>query len=159
MGQFSRLDCVNGKQIVDNLCRKVYLLVPQEFGGGHIEEDCYDGYGHFGGKDYYDLIADWNKAMIPEIIRKIRIKKWRCSASESQIKVMENFYNDLPLDTDYPANTPRIYLEKRSIGIVMACYSEDNARLDYPLKVTYSSTAVYERCQPSPDDPNQGWPA
>lgn len=48
MGQFSWLDCKTGEQVLDNVERKVYLLVPKEFGGGHIEEDCYDGYGNFG---------------------------------------------------------------------------------------------------------------
>lgn len=26
-----------------------------------IIESCYDGYGHFGGYDIYELVADWNK--------------------------------------------------------------------------------------------------
>ena len=41
MGQFSWLDCKTGEQVLDNVRRKVYVLVPKEFGGGHIEENCY----------------------------------------------------------------------------------------------------------------------
>ena len=29
----------------------VYVLIPKEFGGGHLVEHCYDGYGHFGGEE------------------------------------------------------------------------------------------------------------
>lgn len=39
---------------------KVYVLIPQEFGGGFIEEDNYEGYGIFGDKDVYALVAQWN---------------------------------------------------------------------------------------------------
>ena len=38
----------------------VYLLIPEEFGGGYIEEDDYEGYGIFGGRDAYALVAQWN---------------------------------------------------------------------------------------------------
>ena len=64
MGQFSWLDCVTGEQIIDNKRKSVYVLVPKEFGGGHIKEGVYDGYGHFGGHDIYELVADWNKEYI-----------------------------------------------------------------------------------------------
>lgn len=60
MGQFSWLDCKTGEQVLDNVERDVYLLVPKEFGGGHIEEHLYDGYGRFGGRDAYGLVAQWN---------------------------------------------------------------------------------------------------
>lgn len=38
----------------------VYLLIPEEFGGGSIYEENYDGYGRFGGRDAYALLANWN---------------------------------------------------------------------------------------------------
>lgn len=61
MGQFSWLDCKTGEQVLDDVRRDVYLLVPREFGGGHIKEECYDGYGRFGGRDAYGLVAQWNR--------------------------------------------------------------------------------------------------
>lgn len=64
MGQFSRLDCVTGKQIIDDKEKDVYVLVPEEFRetyGKHIKETCYDGYGRYGGYDIYDLVALWNR--------------------------------------------------------------------------------------------------
>lgn len=63
MGQFSWLDCKTQEQIFDNEYRDVFLLVPKEFGGGHIKEECYDGYGRFGGYDAYALLAQWNKPL------------------------------------------------------------------------------------------------
>lgn len=46
--------------------RYSYVLIPKEFGGGHIVERCYDGYGRFGGKDIYELVAEWNRAFLSE---------------------------------------------------------------------------------------------
>lgn len=37
-----------------------YVLIPEEFGGGYLMEDNYDGYGVFGGRDIYALVAQWN---------------------------------------------------------------------------------------------------
>ena len=117
MGQFSWLDCRTGEQVLDDVERDVYVLVPREFGGGHIREKCYDGYGHFGGRDAYALVAQWNK---PEL----------CNGNDE---------------------------EDRHIGIDIACYDEQNARLRYPIKITHDPEAVYENCEPSPSDPDQGW--
>lgn len=146
MGQFSWIDCVNGTAILDNVYEKSYVLIPKEFGGGHIEEDCYDGYGNFGGKDIYDLIPVWNKEMIPEIIRRAKNGHWKASINEREQEQFMNFYNGKPI------NCPLRY-----IGISMACYDEDNASLEYPIKITHDSEAIYENCKASKADPNQGW--
>lgn len=61
MGQFSFLDCKDGSQILNNTMADVYVLIPAAFGGGHIHESFYDGYGNFGGYDIYELLADWNE--------------------------------------------------------------------------------------------------
>jgi len=117
MGQFSWLDCETGEQVLDDVSRDVYVLVPKEFGGGHIKEECYDGYGRFGGRDVYALVAQWNK---PE----------ECIGDDEA---------------------------DRYVGIDIACYDEQNARLRYPIKITHDPDAVYENCNPSKSDPNQGW--
>lgn len=39
----------------------VALLIPKEFGGGAIIETDYIGYGVFGGRDAYALLAEWNQ--------------------------------------------------------------------------------------------------
>ena len=117
MGQFSWLDCITNEQIIDDKQRGVFVLVPADFGGGHIHEWRYDGYGHFGGHDVYELVARWN---CPE----------RCNG-----------------DIDHD----------REIGIDIACYDEDNAKLKYPIKITHDAGAIYEECAFSPADPDQGW--
>ena len=143
MGCFSFLDCKDDSQIkIYDTC---YVLIPKEFGGGHIEEECYDGYGRFGGHDIYDLVADWNKSYIPEVLK--MAKDWKCDywvikfASD-----FVRFINDMPIE-----------IEKRMLGITLACYDKDNFRLRYPIKITYNKDAVYEECVPSEVDPRQGW--
>ena len=147
MGQFSWLDCKDTRrQILDDVYENVYLLIPKEFGGGHILEKCYEGYGVFGGHDVYDLVAEWNKDMIPEIIRRAENGHWSCSIPTDDVVLMRNFYRGVPFNC-----------ELRHIGIIMACYDEDNYVLEYPIKITHDPDAVYEECEPSPGDPNQGW--
>lgn len=144
MGQFSWLDCKTERQILDNWVKDVYVLIPMEFGGGHIKETCYDGYGHFGGHDIYDLVVDWNAKYL-DIVRNNK-DAWICewvTAMEKDFKAVEN---------GTPTSRP-----KRTIGIALACYDEDNMRLRYPIKITHDPNARYEECAPSKSDPNQGW--
>ena len=44
----------------------------------------------------------------------------------------------------------------RNIGILFACYDEDNLSLDYPIKIT-SRPMDYASAKPSLSDPHQGW--
>lgn len=142
MGQFSWLDCKTGEQILDDVRRDVYVLVPKEFGGGHIKEECYDGYGRFGGHDIYDLVVDWNMAYIHEYI---------AEADKFHSRLLG--LKDMTMDEV----DKMIKEDKRSVGIDLACYDVDNERLHFPIKITHDENAVYEYCAPSLADPNQGW--
>lgn len=144
MGQFSWLDCKTKEQIVDDVRRNVYVLIPEEFGGGHILEKCYDGYGNFGGKDIYELVVDWNKDYLDRVLA--RKRDWECGITEKDEEDFRRIQNGLP-----PIQ------EKRWLGIVLACYDHDNVRLQYPIKITHNEKAIYEYCAPSLSDPNQGW--
>ena len=147
MGQFSWIYSDTKKQLVNGKQADTYLLVPPEFQekyGKAIYETCYGGYGHFDCYDIYELIALWNKEMIPEIIEKIRLGEWRCG-SEQDIPNLQDFYEDAEIDC-----------ELRWIGIVMACYDEDNRRLKYPIKIT-TKVMEYDEVKPSLSDPRQGW--
>ena len=169
MGQFSWLDCVSGKQIVDDKVKDVFVLVPKEFGGGHIKETCYDGYGHFGGYDIFDLVADWNREVLsrnPNFILPHEVQKESHGFSNDSGKVKLNYwykhYSNLNLTKEevvekikQDSNTN--YFEWRYIGIGLACYDEDNEALPFPIKITYDKHACYELCVPSESDPNQGW--
>lgn len=147
MGQFSWIYSDTHKQLVDDKMADAWLLVPPEFQGEYgeaIYEPCYNGYGRFGGYDLYELIALWNKEMIPEIIEKIRRGEWQCG-SKTDIPDLQNFYEEKPFNC-----------ELRWIGIVMACYDKDNARLKHPIKIVSKATG-YEEVSPSLRDPKQGW--
>lgn len=180
MGQFSWLDCKTNEQIIDDEVRDVYVLVPEEFKDiykSHIEEHCYDGYGHFGQYDIYDLVADWNRDYIDAenfenyCLRTPKLEQFsgtketkeeqryyyeRALASNKKEKQMlkdfcNHKYNDIEMIQMYGKDY------KRLIGINIACYDEDNAMLKYPIKITYDKDAIYEDCNMSNRDPNQGW--
>jgi hypothetical protein len=126
---------------VDNRRRDVYVLVPKEFThiyGERICEHCYDGYGNFGGYDIYDLVVDWNRRYLNQYRKD---KTFVCDWLQNCGSLKEAFAK----------------MEKREIGISIACYDEDNERIHYPIKITHDATAVYEDCEPSKGDPNQGW--
>lgn len=163
MGCFSWMFCdadpsmrKNSRRLVIN--HKGYLLIPKEFGGGHIEEKYYDGYGRFGGKDVYDLAADWNREYIashPEFILPY-------SGIAVGKKPWYKLYADMSLsqeDIEKQIKTAEgcsPYMEYRWIGIELACYDEDNAALPFPIKIAKYKDSVYEACKPSKGDPDQG---
>lgn len=148
MGQFSWIYSDTNEQLVDNKRADTYLLVPKPFQqkyGKAIYESCYDGYGRFGKYDVYDLIPEWNKEMIPEIIRRGKNGNWVCGLSEKDITNLQNYYEG-----------KKISCELRWLGIIMACYDEDNFALEYPIKIT-TREIEYEYAKASKSDPNQGW--
>lgn len=84
MGQFSWIYSNTNTQLIDNKYADTYLLVPKPFQekyGKAIYESCYDGYGNFDIYDVYELIAEWNKEMIPEIINRAKNGTWHCMNS------------------------------------------------------------------------------
>ena len=145
MGQFSWIYSDTDKQVRDNWRADTYLLVPEEFQdkyGEYIYEECYDGYGRFGRYDVYDLIPEWNKKEIPKIIERMKKGEWKCTPD---IENLQNYDEGKPIDC-----------ELRWLGIVLACYDEDNESLKYPIKIT-SKPMKYKDVNPSKSDPNQGW--
>lgn len=71
----------------------VYVLIPKEFGGGHLVEKRYEGYGEFGGKDIFNLVAEWNA---PEEC------KWKTD-EWIRLKGIELYHgNDKKNDLKYP---------------------------------------------------------
>lgn len=163
MGQFSWLYSDTGKQMVNGRCKKSYLLVPSEFGGGYVLEECYGGYGMMGCYDVYDLVADWNKAYIST--NNIRIpERSRWVDEKFYLYAVEQYEKDCQRLMDFVDNKPDDYMVetygehwKREVGINIACRDEDNAKLRYPIKIVENESSVYETCKPSNSDPNQGW--
>lgn len=151
MGQFSWLDCQTKKQVLDNVNADVYVLIPKEFGGGHIHERCYDGYGHFGGEDIYVLAADWNRKYLSEYPERLLKATKKNLLKFSHYETYTNL--DLPLE-EVKHLLGSCY---RDIGISISCRDKDNESLLYPIKITHDKNAIYEECLPSPRDPDQGW--
>ena len=122
---------------------KYKILIPQEFGGGFIEDTYYD-YGDVfydndskENADLYGILAYWNKC------------------------------EDMIYDGDEYPSTMEDILKRgrtcnqnnRSKGIDIGCYNWDIAKLKYPLKlVSMSYKGTYEDCKHrSYGDPNQGF--
>lgn len=65
MGFFSWMTCDTNESISNRYSVRgpltAYVLIPKEFGGGCIKETNYEGYGVFGGRDIFALVANWNK--------------------------------------------------------------------------------------------------
>ncbi len=104
-----------------------------------ICEDCYDGYGMFGGHEAYDLVAEWNREDIAKIFaKKKKEKAWGSELSD----IAELFAKGCSDDeiTQYVERTREgsflIQDWKRNLGITIACHDEDNRSLRYPLKIT-----------------------
>ena len=148
MGQFSWIYSDTNNQLIDNKPADTYLLVPKPFQkkyGKTIHESCYDGDGRVGNYDVYDLIPEWNRDMIPEVICKLKNGTWECSASEKEISNLQAYYEG-----------KQISCELRDLGVIMACYDEDNASLMYPIKIT-TEALEYDTVPASKSDPHQGW--
>lgn len=171
MGQFSWLYSDNGKQMVDGKTADSYLLVPPPFQkqyGKFIEEECYDGYGHFDRYDVYDLVTEWNRAFLNEEML-IKPKREQYGEEKYYQSAMEYFersvavlkkYKSGASDKEMNAYCSSIGYEygewKRSIGIFIACYDEQNAALPFPIKIT-SKPMEYDSVGASKGDPDQGW--
>ncbi len=57
MGQFSWFTMDTHHRIVNGEKHTIYLVDDR---GNKWKEDCYEGYGVFGGKDFYELLAEMN---------------------------------------------------------------------------------------------------
>ena len=171
MQQFSWCDCISGNQIINGIDKDVYVLIPKEFGGGHIIEHCYDGFGHFGDYDIYELVADWNRQYLePDFVFPSEITKY---GFYQQIRQFNPEYNETfqfkakekPWYCPYKdASLSKAGIEfvinqdYKTIGQELTAFDEDNAALPFPIKITYNCDAVYEECSFSMIDPDQGCP-
>lgn len=164
MGQFSWMfaDTNNEKALLEYT--KAYVPCPDET---VIFEECYDGYGRFGGHDIYDLVADWNRDYISEAnVRKPLREQWGNTEKDEEWfqAALERYKNDCQKIKDFVSGKSDEYMKetygkdwKRSIGINIACYDEENAALKYPIKICKDKPVRYDFLPASNSDPNQGW--
>lgn len=170
MGQFSWYTCDTRKRILCNRKKEIYVLIPAEYGGGHIKEMCYDGYGHFGGKDIWELVAEWNQRyLIVEYLKK-PTREWYDQSMDKTLieeyfqKSMERYKDKCQRLLDYKNGVSNSDMSqkygkewKREIGIDIACGNSQNRKIKYPIKIAEAFDAVYETCKYSKRDPKHGW--
>lgn len=148
MGEFGWIYSDTNKQIMLREKSDTYLLVPKPFQekyGKAIYEDCYEGYGEFGNYDVFDLIPEWNRGMIPEIIRRIKNGTWGNVANDREIANLQAYYEGKNIDCPL-----------RFLGILMAGEDKDNSSLEYPIKIT-TKEMEYENATPSINVPDYDW--
>lgn len=119
------------------------ILIPQEFGGGFIEDIYYD-YGYVfeyddtkENADLYGILAYWNKC-------------------DGMIYDGEEYPSTMK---DILERGKTCLQSNRCQGIDIGCYDEDIDKLKYPLKlVSASYKGTYEECDMrSYGDPEQGF--
>lgn len=163
MGCFSWLYCNSKKPLNEGM--QAYVYCPD---GSVIEEKGYEDYGEFGGKDIYDLVADWNREylsqhpdfLVPqhhggfEKAKRVDQFFWYKHYADLSLS-REEVVKNVKGDPEYTGT----FFEYRSIGIDIACYDDQNAWLPYPIKIATRPDILcgYEGLPASEGDPNQGW--
>lgn len=118
----------------------------------HIVEPHYDGYGEFNGHDVYELVVDWNKDELLNIMKIPEIAN--DSFFTDELKAFATAFatdDDVELDR-LIKNVQQPYLAKewkRNIGIAISC--EHNHLIPYPIKIvnTKRNHKKYEDLPPS----------
>ncbi|MBE6021923.1 MAG: hypothetical protein E7231_01665 [Cellulosilyticum sp.] len=189
MGFFSWIDCCDSKKNTKSALKTCYVLVPEEFTdilGNHIKENFYDGMGHFGGYDIFELIAEWNKQVLSEELLEDAPKLEdfgglygfekeslrREGKTEAEIEAMDlaqkqEFYDMAIERRERLVNSMRDYKAGMYSDDLELKYGDDwkreignyiaeSEKLPYPIKITYNEDAIYEMCPRSERDPKQG---
>ena len=164
MGQFSWMYADSNNKTALKVGGKVYVPCPDET---VIYEKYYGGYGIFNDYDIYDLVADWNQNNISsENIRKPLREQWgNTEEDEAWFKLAIKRYNNAcQRIIDFTEGKTSKYMEatygrewKRSIGIDIACYDEENAALKFSIKICKNKPVSYDALPASNSDSNQGW--
>lgn len=136
MGQFSWFTMDTNHRIVNDKEYTVFLVDDK---GNKYKEDCYKGYGVFGGKDFYELLAEMNGYSYKEY------------GDNSGII----FFPD-----GHKVPTDDVSFEIRNIGVDLAFGfnmeypNGDNPNLKWP---SITESGVYIKGVPV-TDPDQGFP-
>lgn len=158
-----------------NLClgKPAFLCCPD---GTILFEPAYEGYGFFGGKDVYELVADWNRPFLskhPELLipQHSSVFNQETGKFEKATPVRVDSFYWYPAYADLSKSMEEVEAAMRAcrndpaevyrwIGIAIACYDDQNAALPFPIKVcSHGYDNNYFKLPPSKNDPNQGEPA
>ncbi len=153
MGCFSWMfsDFNNRKALM--IGEKAYLLCPD---GSYIEELLYAGYGMFDRFDVYELVVDWNRNYLFEILesRGIHSEIWDEKFCKALLDGDDSAY--LYLRDRHPDNKYLLKEWKRELGIKLSCYDEDNESLPFPIKIVSKYDIKYDDVPASKSDIYQG---
>lgn len=151
--------------------RPVFMLRP--FGMSSYREDSYDGYGNFGGKDAYELLAEMN--LNPDIAAKMSESDLRSAGVALGVG---NYYEDSETGRKYAFfhepfpgtdvewirknySEPLQQFEMKSANdlidegrLIRRDYRE---AMKFPLKFSFDPNAEYEKIGESVSCPDQGF--
>ena len=149
----------------------VYLLNPF---GEPYKESFYDGFGEFGGRDVYELVAEWNREYLtPDNITKPDRSDYAPGADGEPYfaRAMESYQVKCEAIKAYAAGASDEFMQeqygkqlgyggfapdwKRIIGIAIACADENHVKLKYPIKIV-ENPVPYDQAKISPGCPFQG---
>ena len=135
-------------------CGYIKVVCPD---GSCYESESYSGYGGVGGHDVYDLVVDWNKTYLMDILEQRKEHVFYKPLKDIVEKYVKSGYDDM-VTTEFVKKLVKdgkraeylISDWKRNIGIMLACEDEDNISLPFPLKVTKKRENVrYDELFPS----------
>ena len=94
---------------------------------------------------------------IKQIDNGIRQKYFEAAMNRRKqiLQMIDDFKNRTATDDEMAEMYGTDWL--RNIGIAIACYDEQNAKLKYPIKLAHAKSKAYEACGPSDSDPDQGF--
>lgn len=128
--------------------------------GMFIPDRSYNGYGHFGCEDIFDLVATWNReyaARNPDhrlhgghTLSEYPWYEFYADLSLPEHKVIEKWHKKVGWDEKYRG------ADWRNIGITIACNDADNAALPFPIKICMGTKKSYAELPPSLGDERQG---
>ena len=109
-----------------------------------IEENHYEGYGEFDGQDIYELVVDWNRNHLMEIVEEIKEIEGENFWGKSLVPLIKAYQNNDMLTIEKEADklydkAPYLATDwKRNIGITIACKYNDI--IPYPIKIVDSKS-------------------
>jgi len=144
MGQFSWITSDTDKSILADGHQSVKMLSPD---GRVFHEDNYEGYGVFGGKDYFELLAELN---VSEDERELAVKK--AKASHIVLRYTHPFN---PIDVVRKLGIDLLYQGENRHGDPDVAEAEYGIKL--PKLVSASASDIWSNYPQSQTCPNQGW--
>ena len=146
--------------------KTAYLLIPTEENG--VYEGRYDGYGNIGNLSVYEQVALWNRDNLSEEnLEKPDRKRYGDleDSEEAYQRAMKYYEMEVARLKDFVSGMSKEELNAKygkyalyELGISVACYNWQNAKLKYPIKICEkkSSAKCYNSLPASKLDPNQG---